>query len=303
MKLLSSLFLLASLQIGSTGLSVLVDSSLAQNSSPASRMEQHHESGHSLFSLRNRVAQRRNERRKNGVWHASLKSTGTIRKIQQVEQPVILPVFDQPDIRLKHRLIATEAVMSLPPQCRNQLKNFYVRYDNPESRGLGGKTTIILDGGVPDDEFRALFLHEYTHMMDLGCLTGTEMSGPTAFIDGPDMMYRDDPSVQFYSISWLRSDQKKHGVRDADFVSGYAAWDAYEDIAETVTYYILQQDAFRQRAQTNSAIAAKLAWIEMYVFPQGSNLATGHHQWTGKVPWDITKLPYTWHSKKQIAKQ
>lgn len=303
MKLLATLLLLASLQIGSTAHSVLVDSSLAQNSSPASRIDHQHKSGHSLFSLRNRVAKRRNDRRKNGVWHASLLSTGTVKKIPIVQQPIIFPVFDQPDIRLKHRLIATEAIMSLPPQCRNQLQNFFVRYDNPENRGLGGKTTIILDGGVPDDEFRALFLHEYTHVMDLGCLTGTPASGPTAFIDGPETMYRDDPSVQFYSISWLKSDQKKHGTHESDFVSGYAAWDAYEDMAESVTYYILQQDAFRQRAQTNKAIAAKLAWIEMYAFPQGLNVAKGKHQWTGKVPWDITKLPYEWKSNTGIAFQ
>ena len=209
--------------------------------------------------------------------------------------PPLLSVVDQKDIQRPHRIIADQVLRALQSPCTSNLEHFYVRYDKPEHRGLASAHTIILDGSVPDSEFRALLVHEFAHTMDLGCMTGTPGSGLSGFRDGDEVIYKDDPSVLFYGISWKDEQTKLPKTRGADFASGYAASDPFEDLAEAVTYFVFQNDAFRSRAESNPALAAKLAWIKKYLFPHGMRIASGNHQWNGLVPWDTTKLPYAWH--------
>lgn len=213
--------------------------------------------------------------------------------------PAIRRVLDQPGIDERHKRIAEETLRTMPVQCQATLKNFYVRYDNPSQRGLAGKSTMILSGNVPDDEFRALFAHEFGHMMDLGCLEGTSQSGPSAFKDGSETIYLDDASVRFYEISWSDAKTKKPGSASQDFVSGYAQWDAFEDLAETVAAYVLHKDALKQLAEKNAAIAAKVQWIETELFPGDTTVATSSFSWGPKHPWDITKLSYSWIASLQ----
>jgi hypothetical protein len=126
-------------------------------------------------------------------------------------------------------------------------------------------------------------------------MEGIPDSGTSVFKDGGTVFWSNDPSVAFYSISWMTESVKKAGVKNTDFVSGYAASDAFEDLAETVVYYVFHQENFKQRAKTNKAMAAKLKWVETYMFPSGLSIAKGNEKWNGKdVPWDITKLSYEW---------
>ncbi len=210
-----------------------------------------------------------------------------------------LAVVDQPEIREEHKAIADEVLRMLPTTCRNQLENFYVRYDNPEQRGLAGAHSVIVTGNVPPQEFRALLVHEiFGHIVDLGCLKGTAESGFSAFRDGKNPIYADDKSVSFYQISWLTEKVQRADTKAADLVTGYASWDAFEDFAETVTYYMLQEDAFRARAATNDVLAKKLSWLETNLFPRKIRIAEGSSTWDGTtVPWDATKLPYAWLGK------
>lgn len=213
----------------------------------------------------------------------------------------LLSVVDQTDIRRPHRIIADQVLRALQSPCTENLKHFYVRYDQMERRGLASSHTIILDGNVPDNEFRTLLVHEFAHTMDLGCMKGTAASGPSDFRDGDEVIFLDDPSVLFYDISWQNEETQLSGTRGADFASGYAASDPFEDLAESVTYFVFQNNAFRLRAEHSPALAAKFAWIEQYLFPKPVNIATGNHRWNGIVPWDSTKLPYTWHPWEILA--
>lgn len=227
------------------------------------------------------------------------------RTVAGPKLPPLLPVVDQPDIELKHKLIADEVLRIIPASCRARIENFYVRYDSPRQRGLAGKTSVIVSGTVPDPEFRALLIHEiFGHVVDLGCLEGTPESGPSSFRDGTESIYRNDPSLGFYSISWVTETQKRSSARASDFVSGYAARDAFEDFAESIAYYLLQEEAFRERARLNPLLAQKLLWLERNLFPSRRKIATGKHVWDGKtVPWDVTKLPYAWHPERALVKR
>lgn len=193
-------------------------------------------------------------------------------------------------------MLLNATLHALPRQCQQHLKNLYVRYDQPEQRGLAGKETIILNGNVRDEELRALFLHEFGHITDLGCLTGTRKGRPSAFHDGIEPIVQDDPSTSFYRISWVQETTQRPGTSLGDFVSGYAAKDAFEDFAETFAYFILQPEAFRIRAMTHAALQKKWLWMEKYVLSKHLSLASGQ-PWNGLLPWDVTKIPYTWHDK------
>lgn len=205
-------------------------------------------------------------------------------------------VVDREDIRPEHRLAASQ-LLTLFPQCSASLKNFYVRYDTPSQRGLSSKSTIILDGTVPEAEFKALFLHEFGHVTDLGCLQGSASAGSSTFRDGKDMMYRDDPSVAFYSISWVHEMQKRKESLPTDFVSGYAQSDAFEDFAESFVYYLLHRSLFEERAGRNVVLGKKLAWFKEHLVTTAPSLVQRGHTWNGRIPWDVTKLPYRWHAK------
>ncbi|MDD4319267.1 MAG: hypothetical protein PHW10_03005 [Candidatus Peribacteraceae bacterium] len=201
------------------------------------------------------------------------------------------------DIRPEHRAIISEILRFVPVACRNRIKNFYVRYDDPKERGLAGKDTLIISGNLPPEEFRAVLVHELLgHVTDLGCLTGTPESGASAYKDGNERIYENDPSVLFYRLSWASATERKSGLRTRDFVSGYAHdADAFEDLAESVTFYFFHREEFRRMAKTNRILAAKFHWIETYVFPAGNTPSLSAYQWDrNAIPWDATKLAYVW---------
>jgi len=226
-----------------------------------------------------------------------------VQLIQEEKKHSYLPVVDQEDIREEHKIIVDEVLRALPERCQGTLTNFFVRYDNPGNRGLAGKNTIVMSGDPPEQEFRALFIHELGHVFDLThsteCMYGTEASGTTTFRDGSDFTYRDDPSYAFYRISWINEKTKKTGSSASDFVTGYAAWDVFEDFAESFVYFVLQNEDFKNRATQNAQIAQKYAWFQTYLFPDGIDLAQGNYVWNGNVPWDATKLAYEWNTQEE----
>lgn len=212
---------------------------------------------------------------------------------------LLLPVLNQKDILPRHRILADRVLRALPSSCKDNLKNFYVNYEkNPENRGLGGESTMIVTGNVPDDEFMALIIHECGHITDLGGLRGTDRKQPTAFFDGTMSIYGDDRSVAFYSISWLTPHMMQPNMDDSDFVSGYGKTDPFEDFAESFAYYALQQREFGKLAEKNAILKAKYDFMEQVVFGEVPTLASGKHVRGKRAPWDVTKLPYVWHAKR-----
>lgn len=211
----------------------------------------------------------------------------------------LLPVVDQDDILPRHRLLADQVLRSLPPQCRDNLKNFYVNYDkNAANRGLGGEQTIIVIGNVPDREFQALIIHECGHVTDLGGLRGSKQGGLTSFYDGNKPIYGNDTSVAYYAISWMTPEINHPGTKESDFVSGYSSADPFEDFAEAYAYYALQKEAFQKIAATNPVLKAKYDFMDQIVFAGSTPVTKGQYVPGKKIPWDVTKLPFAWTLKR-----
>ncbi len=204
----------------------------------------------------------------------------------------IIAAVDQPTISEHHKILATAVLGALPAGCRDNLKTFAVLYTGATRRGLGGKTTIILDGSVPDEEFAALLTHECGHVISAN-LQGDASTGESNYHDGRNAFYQNSPVPAFWKVAWKTETSRLSGNIDADFVSGYAKSDAFEDFAETFAAYVLQRGMLRERAKTNAAIAAKLAWMEKTLPLQENLLGEGSAVWNGEVPWDVTRLPLT----------
>lgn len=204
--------------------------------------------------------------------------------------PATLAFVDQPSITQHHKELATATFLALPAGCRANVRTFSIIYKDAKYRGLGGKTTIILDGSVNDTEFVALLTHECGHVIS-GNLTGTA-AGESNFRDGQVAFRSDAPVLSFFSVSWENERTLKKGTKDTDFVSGYAKTDIFEDFAETFAAYALQRPYLRQRAETNDAIAKKLAWMEQNIPLDENALGKSTYAGAAKVPWDVTKLPY-----------
>lgn len=201
----------------------------------------------------------------------------------------LLPIVDQPEMKQKHRVLADSVLRALPPLCRRSLKNFYVNYHHLDRRGYGGRTSIVLDGTVPDSEFVALLTHECGHVIH-GNLSGTVGLAPSGFADGKQIFTSDSPVVRFFQISWMTENVLRKGAKDRDFVSGYGKTNAFEDFAEFLVAYVLHPDYVAARAQKNAAIKAKLAWMEKELPLDHSMIAESTATWNGTVPWDMTKV-------------
>lgn len=226
-------------------------------------------------------------------------TSGKVTVVAPQKTVALLPVVNQKDIEARHQKLADETLRALPSFCREKLKNFYVNYDKKAAnRGLGGESTIIIIGTVPDAEFRALLIHECGHVTDIGGLKGTIESNASAFVDGSTPVYNNDPSVSFYQISWADTHTRKSSSKSTDFVSGYAMTDPFEDFAETFAFYALQQKEFQRLAKTNTLLKAKYDYMAAYVFANNASTAIGTFVRGKSVPWDVTKLPYVWHAKK-----
>jgi len=215
--------------------------------------------------------------------------------IKPQKSSALLPVVDKEDIEPKHRILADNVLRALPRDCRENLKNFYVNYDkNASNRGLGGADTIIIIGTVPDDEFRALLIHECGHVTDIGGLRGTPESGLSGFFDGNTPIYQNDASVAFYHISWIRGGVYQPNSKDSDFVSGYSESDPFEDFAETYAFYALHKEEFKKLTISNRVLNAKYNFMERYIFTNTPSIASGTFTRDSRIPWDITKLPFVW---------
>jgi hypothetical protein len=220
---------------------------------------------------------------------------------EEREEEGLLPIVDRSEIRRAHRTLLDEVLRALPPTCRDALKYVSVLYDKPDHRGLASKDTIILDGTLPESELRAVFIHELGHIADLGCLTGTERNGVSAYRDGKTPMFTDDPSVAFYQISWSDAKTRKSQSAPEDFVSGYArSSDVFEDLAESYAFAILHRAEFEERAKDNEALMRKLLWLKTYLLPEEIEATSSTFAApTNRIVWDVTKLPYQWVTETQ----
>ncbi|MCC7197281.1 hypothetical protein IT413_03775 [Candidatus Peregrinibacteria bacterium] len=192
-----------------------------------------------------------------------------------------------------------KTLASLPPRHASQLKNLTLYFSDSGRRGLGGGSTIILRcQNVTDEELISVLVHEMGHVVDTGSLQGSAENGASGFVDGTAPVYSDDPSAEFYSLSFKNENTLRDDMTDLDFVSGYSKSDVFEDFAESYAYYVLHGNEFRELAYNNGTLAVKYDFLKNKVF-NGKEYFTGDEQKKVDVlarNYDVTILPYNMKS-------
>lgn len=151
--------------------------------------------------------------------------------------------------------------------------------DENDTRGRMRDKNIYLYSleRLSDNEILSVFIHEFWHYYDIYGLPRTRFG---------------DISDRFYKISWESIDVLQAWQWVEDFVSGYAMTNQYEDFAESYTYYLLHNAAFREKSLHNPVLSQKYAFFEQYSFPQKEFYKRNFSTDTRILPyyWDITKI-------------
>lgn len=146
-----------------------------------------------------------------------------------------------------------------------------------EPRGQLSGNELIISTAIPtDSEKLKVFVHELGHVVDIHYLK------PGTF---------GDLSNDFYAISWDSYKVKKKGAKLADFVSGYALSNKYEDFAESFAFFVFHNAEFEKRTKTNASLARKYAFFANRIFADkefvGTDFATVREK---PYFWDTTKV-------------
>jgi hypothetical protein len=196
---------------------------------------------------------------------------------------------------LKHcKSLVYRTLKSLPQEPVKRLRNLTLYFNDEGRRGLGGGGTIILRcQNVTDEELVGVLVHEMGHITDTGVINGSAESGYGGYMDGSNQVYKDDPSLDFYDLSFKNEKTLKDDATEYDFVSGYAMSDPFEDFAESYAYYILHGDEFRELVKSNSILQEKYDYLKNRVF-NGKEYYNGSGEvvTTTVRQYDVTVLPY-----------
>lgn len=184
------------------------------------------------------------------------------------------------------------AYISLPSDHRNSLKKLEIRNQNHISRGMANEKKLIINTGriQSAEELKSVFIHEMGHVYDLGGLVGHKSSGRSPFVDGKKPIYNDDPSLDFYRISWDSAKRKKASARNGDFVSGYAKTDIFEDFAESYIFYRLHGEKFRAMMRDSKPLEEKYQFLKTQVFSDQEFQIQKNERAPSKNIWDATLL-------------
>lgn len=188
----------------------------------------------------------------------------------------------------------TRAYFSFPYLHRTQLKSLKFLWTKNTQRGLGGESSIHLKcNDMSAAELTAVFVHEMGHIVDTGLIEGQSSAGPSHFVDRRASVFQNDPSIDFYAISWKNATMKWGKSSGNDFVTGYAMSDPFEDFAESYNFYLLHGSQFRYMSRFNKKLEQKYAYLRDRIF-------SGQEFWNNDIKlnakrrsYDSTLLPFS----------
>jgi len=128
---------------------------------------------------------------------------------------------------------------------------------------------------IQQNEIIGVFIHELAHHIDIYTLTKKVFQ---------------DPSNNFYQVSWENTNTIKSGQKIKDFVSWYAMSNKYEDFAESLTYYVFANEEMREKSKNSFSLKQKYEFFEKTLFKWNEFKQTNFSLDSQKrYYWDITK--------------
>lgn len=184
-----------------------------------------------------------------------------------------------------------KATENIPCHLIQSLQVVEVFDDETLPRAMANARIIKINKNALDDpEIVHVLIHELGHVVDLGGLSSKSYQEASVFMDGNEIIYQDDKSVEYYSFSWINATNRNHTATVQDFAGEYASSDPFEDFAEAFLLYIQHGNTFRKMARHNEIMAKKYNFFKEHVF-SGTEFDTGTRKISAdKRVWDITKL-------------
>ena len=113
------------------------------------------------------------------------------------------------------------------------------------------------------DEFLKVTTHELWHIIDLWVLQWKSKKKDNKYTEFWNTVFSiDDPSIDFYKLSWTNEKIKKKNSNIKDFVSWYALSDPFEDFAESLNMYLNLNSTFRKMAKESYIVRQKYLFIK-----------------------------------------
>ncbi len=187
-----------------------------------------------------------------------------------------------------------DAYKTIPKVQREQLHAIKFLWYSDSARGLGGNGTIYLKcNDMTDDVLTSVFVHEMGHIVDTGLYDGKAAAGLSVYNDSRATVFKNDPSINFYSISWKDTTHVASGSTAFDFVTQYARSNPFEDFAESYNFYLLHGSQFKFMTKTNARLSRKYAYLRDHVF-HGKEYTNNDIKLNArKRSYDATVLPFS----------
>ncbi len=144
-------------------------------------------------------------------------------------------------------------------------------------------------------EFFELMSHEVWHIVDLGMIRWYSNKKSNIYTEFSRKVFAiDDPSIDFYKISWQSEKVRKAEETRDDFCSGYGMTDPFEDFAECHNLYLNHNAIFKQLATINDSLRQKYnfmanlyGWTYLFNAKEDLEKIKYNDAWR---PWDTTRM-------------
>lgn len=148
-----------------------------------------------------------------------------------------------------------------------------------------------------DDEFKQLLGHEFGHILDLFTIKWYNKKKDSSFTEFEEVIFPiDDPSIEYYKLSWEWEKIRKSDAKPEDFCSGYGMFDPFEDFAECHNLYLNHNYIFRFFAISNSIMKKKYNYMANLYAGKYLDKNIGYfdqkNRNTNYRYWDTTRISY-----------
>lgn len=141
-----------------------------------------------------------------------------------------------------------------------QYVKLYEDSDRGSRRWSATATYVKMNTAKINDakEFRQVLTHELGHMIDFSVVTWYSRTKDTRYTEFWKARWPvDDPSINYYKISWLDESTRRSSANFRDFVSGYGMRWMYEDMAEFHNLWLNHHAYLKSLVRWNETLEAK----------------------------------------------
>lgn len=180
---------------------------------------------------------------------------------------------------------------------KKQLKKITINNEVWSRRWFANWETVTINLWIVSSyvEFLELLTHEMWHIVDLGIIRGFSNQRSTIYTEfNRSVLEIDDPSIDFYKLSWQSENVRNPQAVKDDFCSGYGMTNPFEDIAECHNLYLNHNAIFKKRAKNNEIMKKKYNFLAnfyggVYLFDSSKDLEKFSNG-SSIRPWDTTRM-------------